>query len=127
MTTQDHTFALLVYFALPPTFFYPLIYGLTTRWWESWIGRALFIKAVGVFILMLFSALFHIFGPDYFARDTVRIGGMMFASTGFYLALFSLLDVKVAAEGTFRFWRWNYPTLNHWRSRRSPLDREKTY
>lgn len=124
MTTQDHTFALLVYFALPPTFFYPLIYGLTTRWWESWIGRALFIKAVGVFILMLFSALFHIFGPDYFARDTVRIGGMIFASIGFYLALLSLLDVKVQTEQTFRFWRWSYPMLNHWRSNRARTRQE---
>lgn len=113
MTAQDHLFAFLVYTSLPPTFLYPLIYGLTTRWWETWIGRALFIKAVGVFILILFSALFQIFGPHYFARDTIRIGGMLFAGTGFYLALLSLLDVKVHAEGTFKFWRWHIPLWPH--------------
>lgn len=98
MFTADNVFAWLVYAALPAVTLYPLIYGLTSPWWESWIGRALLIKAVGVWLLIVFSALFQFFGPDYFARDVVRIGGMSFALVGFYLALGSLIDVKRKAR-----------------------------
>lgn len=94
----DQVFAFLVYAAVPPTFLYPLIYGTTTRWWETWIGRALFIKAVGVFFLILVSALFQMFGPNYFGRDTIRIVGMSTATLGFYLALLSLIQVKWDSE-----------------------------
>lgn len=94
----DNVFTMLVYMALPPTLLYPLIYGLTSPWWKSWIGRALFIKAIGVGMLISFSALFHLFGPDYFGRDTIRIGGMSVAVIGFYLALFSLVQVKLEAR-----------------------------
>lgn len=92
--TADTTFALLVYIALPPVVLYPLIYGLTSPWWQSWIGRALLIKAIGVAILVSFSALFQLFGPDYFGRDVVRITGMTVACVGFYFALFAMLQVK---------------------------------
>jgi hypothetical protein len=98
MFTADQIFAHLVYLALPAVTLYPLIYGLTTRWWESWIGRALLVKAIGVFVLIVFSALFQAFGPNYWGRDVVRIGGMVLACIGFYLALFSLIQVKREAR-----------------------------
>lgn len=104
--TNDEVFAVLVYLSLPPTLSYPLIYGLTSTWWKSWIGRALLTKAVGVGILITFSALFQMFGPEYWGRDYVRIGGMTIAMIGFYMALFSLLQVKLQH-------RRNPTTLTH--------------
>lgn len=98
MFTADNIFAWLVYAALPAVTLYPLIYGFTSPWWQTWIGRALLIKAVGVWLLIVFSALFQAFGPDYFGRNFVRIGGMSFALVGFYLALFSLIQVKLEAR-----------------------------
>lgn len=96
--TADQIFAHLVYLALPAVILYPLIYGFTSPWWSSWIGRALLVKAVGVAILVSFSALFQFFGPNYWGRDYVRIVGMAFACVGFYLALFSLIQVKLEAR-----------------------------
>ncbi len=95
MFTADQIFAHLVYLALPATFLYPLIYGLTSPWWKTWIGRALMVEALGVFTLMVFSALFYYFGPDYYGRDSIRIGGMIFACLGFYMVLIALIKVKL--------------------------------
>lgn len=100
--TADQAFAYLVYFALPAVILYPLIYGLTSPWWRTWIGRALLIKALGVLILISFSALFQYFGPNYWGRDVVRITGMALACIGFYAALFSMIQVKVQAHRNLR-------------------------
>lgn len=100
MFTADQVFATLVFIALPATLLYPIIYGLTSPWWRSWIGRALLVKAIGVAILLTFSALYQALGPDYPYRDTVRISGMVLACIGFYLALFALLQVKLNALKT---------------------------
>jgi hypothetical protein len=102
MYSADEIFAHLVYLALPPTILYPLIYGLTSPWWKTWIGRALLVKAIGVLILISFSALFQYFGPNYWGRDVVRIGGMAIACVGFYLALGSLVQVKIQARRDIR-------------------------
>lgn len=96
--SADQIFAALMYAALPAVLAYPVIYGLTSPWWKSWIGRALLVKAVGVFILIAFSCLYQLFGPDYWGRDYVRIIGMTLAATGFYLALFSMIQVKMQAR-----------------------------
>lgn len=96
--SADTAFASLVVLALPAVILYPLIYGFTSPWWTSWIGRALLVKAVGVAILVSFSALYQLFGPDYWGRDYVRIIGMALACIGFYLALFSLIQVKLEAR-----------------------------
>lgn len=96
--TADQAFAYLVYLALPAVILYPLIYGLTSPWWKTWIGRALLIKALGVLILISFSALFQYFGPNYYGRNVVRITGMALACVGFYAALFSMLQVKIQAR-----------------------------
>lgn len=92
--SADQIFAILVYFALPATVAYPLIYGFTSPWWRSWIGRALLIKALGVATLIIFSTLFQLFGPDYPGRNYIRIIGMFIADIGFWFALFALIQVK---------------------------------
>lgn len=98
MISADKAFAILVYIALPAVILYPLIYGLTSPWWKSWIGRALLIKAVGILILIIFSALFHIFGPNYWGRDTIRIVGMIIVDIGVWAVLFAMLQVKSRAR-----------------------------
>lgn len=97
-TTADIMFATLVYLAWPATLLYPLIYGLTAPWWRSWIGRALMTKAIGVFVLISFSVLYQMFGPNYWGRDYVRNIGMAVALMGFWLALFALIQVKFEAR-----------------------------
>lgn len=92
--SADEVFAILVYAAWPATLLYPLIYGVTTTWWRSWIGRALMVEAIGVFLLLSFSVLFQWFGPGYWGRNVIRITGMGFATVGFWLVLFALLRVK---------------------------------
>lgn len=94
MFTADQIFAHLVYAAWPATLLYPVIYGLTAPWWKTWIGRALMVEAIGVFVLISFSALYQFFGPDYWGRDVVRIVGMTFSGVGFWMVLFALLKVK---------------------------------
>lgn len=91
MTTADHIFTALVYVAWPAAFLYPLIYATQTRWWITWVGQALLLKAIGVFLLLTVSALFLFFGPDYFMRDTVRITGMALLAGGLWYALVAML------------------------------------
>lgn len=98
MFTADNIFAWLVFAALPAVILYPTIYGFTSPWWTSWIGRALLVKAIGVAILVGFSALYQAFGPNYWGRDVVRISGMTLACIGFYAALFALIQVKLEAR-----------------------------
>ncbi len=93
-TTADVIFAHLVYLAWPATLLYPLIYGFTAPWWRSWIGRALMVEAVGVFVLLTFSVLYQWFGPGYWGRDVIRITGMSVSLLGFWLVLFALLRVR---------------------------------
>lgn len=97
-THADHVFAYLVYAAWPATLLYPVIYGLTAPWWRSWIGRALMVEAVGVFVLLTFSVLFQAFGPNYPGRDVIRIAGMGISLFGFWMVLVALLKVKADAK-----------------------------
>lgn len=88
--TADEIFKVLVLVSLPAAIAYPVIYGTQTKWWRSWIGRALLIKALGLLLLLLFSALFYTFGPNYIGRDTFRIVGMSLLTVGLYVALFAM-------------------------------------
>lgn len=89
--TADHLFAGLAYLALPAAILYPLIYGTRVKWWHTWVGQALLIKALGVLMLLLVTALYQFFGPDYFARDVVRVVGMFLLALGLWYALIAML------------------------------------
>lgn len=89
--TADQLFAGLVYVALPAAALYPLIYGLRVKWWRTWIGQALLIKALGVLLLLLVTALYQFFGPHYFGRDFVRVTGMALLALGLWYALIAML------------------------------------
>lgn len=96
--SADNVFLLITYMALPAVILYPLIYGLTSPWWKSWLGRALLIKAVGILVLVLFIVFFNLFGPSYWGREGFRIGGMAFICVGCWTVLFAMLDVKYGAK-----------------------------
>ncbi|WP_269304943.1 putative phage holin [Aeromicrobium sp. HA] len=87
----DQIFAALVYVALPAAVLYPVLYATRVKWWRTWVGQALLIKATGVLLLLTVSALYQFFGPDYFGRDEVRITGMALLAIGLWYALAAML------------------------------------
>lgn len=89
--TPDAVFAGLVYLAMPAAVLYPLIYATRVKWWSTWVGQALLVKAVGVLALLTVSALYQFFGPDYPGRDFVRITGMTLLAVGLWYALIAML------------------------------------
>lgn len=91
--SADDWFALMVVASLPAAVLYPLIYGTQTTWWKDWIGWALLTKAVGLAIMLGFSAAFQLFGPDYPGRNAVRNAGMAIVMVGLWLALLAMLRV----------------------------------
>lgn len=91
MSEADVVFKWLVTAALPAAVLYPLIYGVSVRWWKSAIGRALMLKACGVLVLLLFSIFFYWFGPDYPFRNEFRIIGASLLCVGLYLALYAMV------------------------------------
>lgn len=97
--TSQQIFTALVYLCMPAALLYPLVYGLSSPWWRTWIGRALFIKAIGVLILLTQMALFQLFGPNYWLRDQVRIFGMSLVCIGTWTALFALVQVLRSSGG----------------------------
>jgi hypothetical protein len=84
--SADEIFKWLVLATLPVAVAYPLVYGSFAKWWRSDIGQALLIKAVGLAMLLMFSALFYTLGPDYVGRDTFRIVGMCLLFVGLHRA-----------------------------------------
>lgn len=74
--TADEIFKWMVLVTLPIAIAYPLVYAIAAPWWRSDIGQALLIKAIGVAMLLTYSALFYTLGPDYAGRDTFRLVGM---------------------------------------------------
>lgn len=87
---NDAIFALLVYLAAVPANLFVLVYFLRRQWFRSPFGWALMSQALGIAILLDFSALYQAFGPDYFGRDAVRIGGMIYVLGG-ELGVFAVL------------------------------------
>lgn len=89
--TGDDLFSLGVLIALPAAVAYPVIYGFSVRWWKDWIGRALLVKAAGLADLLMVSAAYRAFGPDYWGRDFFRIFGIALVAAGVWLALIAML------------------------------------
>lgn len=74
--TADEAFKWMVLATMPVAIAYPLVYGLAAKWWRSDIGQALLIKAVGLAMLLTYSALYYTLGSDYPGRDAFRLIGM---------------------------------------------------
>lgn len=90
-STADEVFKWLVLATLPVAVAYPVVYGMFAKWWHSDIGQALLIKAVGLAMLLTFSALYYTIGPEYRGRDTFRIVGMSLLFFGLHRAFWVMV------------------------------------
>lgn len=88
---SDEYFKTMVLVALAVDCAYVLIYATRTKWWRNWIGWALLTKAVGIAILLGFTAAFQVFGPDYAFRNQIRDVGITVVVVGFSLALVAMV------------------------------------
>ena len=91
--------ALYMVFAMAPAATaFPLLYGLTSPWWRSLVGRALMTKAVGLALLIDISIVYQFLGDDYAARNAVRFAVFGFILAGVWLQFFALLREKWKAR-----------------------------
>lgn len=100
----DSYFQFCLQWSFPGALIFLLLYGLTSPWWTSFIGRALFIKSAGVTTILCFSALLIWFGPNYPGRDTLRVVGGTLVIGGVWSQVASIVWEK--------FIRKNRPRLN---------------
>ena len=59
---------LLSAMAVPATYF-PIFYTLAFRWWGNHLGRALFIKAVGLALVIDLTLYFTLFGQRHWGAE----------------------------------------------------------
>ena len=71
--TADLAALLLIVGTAPAITLFTVLYGLTTKWWQQWIGRALFLSSMGLALLVDISLLYRVLGDDYALRDVVRL------------------------------------------------------
>jgi hypothetical protein len=95
----DTAAVILVVGMAPAATLFPLLYGLTTPWWRSLIGRALMTKAVGLALLIDISLAYQWLGDDYFLRDVVRLTVYGLIFVGVWLQLTALFVEKYRARG----------------------------
>lgn len=93
MTIDDVALVLLCLSA-PAATLYPLLFGFTTRWHESLIGRALLTKAVGLALLIDISLTYRILGADYQGRDVARLTVFGLITVGVWMQLYALVRQK---------------------------------
>lgn len=96
--SADLVFQALVLISWPVSVMFVLIYGLTAAWWKSNLGRGLFIKAVGVAIILSYSGLFYLFGSHYWGRDEIRVIGMGLVFAGLTYNTVNLIHAQVRAR-----------------------------
>lgn len=84
-------FGVMVLVTLPAVASYAVIFGLNARWWRTWIGFGLLNKAVGLTLVLTFSALLMIFGPGYPGRTLLLNSGITLIAVGSWAALIAML------------------------------------
>jgi hypothetical protein len=94
----DTAAVILVVGMAPAATLFPLLYGFTTPWWRSLIGRALMTKAVGLALLIDISLAYQWLGDDYFLRDVVRLTVYGLIFVGVWLQLTALFVEKYRAR-----------------------------
>lgn len=93
MSADTIAFVLVLLAAIPATGF-PLVYGVTSPWHRSRVGRALMTKACGLMLLIDISLVYMIFGDDYPWRDVVRLTVYVFVTVGLWYQFYALLRAK---------------------------------
>lgn len=97
MSTADHIALIILCAATPAAYGFPLLYGATSSWWRSALGRALMVK--GTAIAMLTTAACYVLFTGNTAPAAVRI------------PIFSLITLGV-------WWQFVAITLTTLRARR---------
>lgn len=88
----------LILVTAPAQTAFVLVYGLTSPWWQSLVGRALFTKALGLALLIDLSLAYQLLGDDYWLRDAVRLSIYSLIAVGAYLQLAALVQEKFASR-----------------------------
>lgn len=78
-----------------PAIGFPLLYGLTSSWYRSFIGRALLTKSSAMLVLISLSNLFYLLGPEYTGRDTMKFVGSTLLVIGIWFQFLALLKAKL--------------------------------
>lgn len=89
--TADGIYQALFFITWPAAVAYPVIYIVSAPFWRSRTGRALFIKALGVGLMVTVGCLYFLLGSDYWGRNAIRIGGMALVCVGVWAALIEML------------------------------------
>lgn len=100
--TADEVVEFLIYATAPPATLFALIYGLTTPWWRSMIGRALLTSSTALALLVDLSLLFQWLGPEYLGRAYVRVTVFGLVCLGAWLKFTALVGMKVQARKELR-------------------------
>jgi hypothetical protein len=74
---------------------FPIIYGTFFPWFKSWLGRALFTKAIGIALLVDTAVLYQLLGDDYPGRGLIRFIAFGTVLIGIYLQFFVVVYLKL--------------------------------
>lgn len=85
----------IVSIGAPATTLFVILYGVTVRWWEFWIGRALMVSSTGMALLVDIALLNRILPPEYPLQQELLLTLLVFISAGGVLKLLALLVDKV--------------------------------
>ena len=89
--SADTAAVLLVLLAAPAQTGFAVFYSVTSPWWRTLIGRALFTKAWGLALLIDISLLYKWLGDEYALRDVVRLTVYALIAVGAWLQLVAFL------------------------------------
>ena len=92
--SADTAAILLVLAAAPAQTLFPIIYGVSSPWYRSLLGRALMTKAVALALLIDISLVYNWLGDDYAARDVVRLTVFALIAAGAWMQLAALILEK---------------------------------
>jgi hypothetical protein len=92
--SADDAAVLLILMAAPAQTVFPFLYGFTSPWHQSLIGRALMTKAVGLALLIDISLIYQWLGDNYALRDVVRLTVFAIITIGAWMQLVAFVMVK---------------------------------
>lgn len=96
MSANDWALVLL-WASAPPVTVYVLLLAVTTPWWRSWTGWAMFTFAAGYAMLVDVSLAFRVLGANYPGRATVILIAFSVTTVGVWLKCLDLVTEKVRA------------------------------
>lgn len=101
----DILVVILIFGTIPAALVFPLVYGFTTRWWETLVGRALLVQSTSTLLLMSLALLIRGFDIPSAVGDLMRLTVMALIFLGVNLMCWALLREKWPL---MRAWRRNY-------------------